>query len=409
MTLKRRKYKCPRTGKIKESPNWWMRFTVQGRETFTSTGTPDKNMAAMIEGAEIQRQQLEAIGAIKKDVQLKELAIADLLEEFEAHQQRRRTSERYRRDCMTRLGRIFERRSTWGDLSPIWIQKRLHALESQYDLSPQTVNEYRRTLHTLAEWLVKRGDLLANPVRGVEAYRRRDCKPLRPRRPLSHQELVQLVHTHEIDFTRRTVYMLAATSGLRRNEIESLKAGHFKPDRDMIVLPGEWTKNGEEARQPIPSTTARWLEEFVGRADELTPMFPRVPSNRTLYRDLERAEIRRETIDGRIDFHAFRYTYCVRLCLSGVPEWVAQQLMRHASSRVTREVYAKFAPQDKAAAAARIDLERDPSAPFAVHSGTASSASRPGLVLSRDMLCNSGTPGLPEQGSQESTTTEGAA
>ena len=65
-----------------------------------------------------------------------------------------------------------------------------------------------------------------------------------------------------------------------------------------------------------------------------------VPRVRTLQKDLIAAGIAFVDESGRrIDFHAFRVTFCTMLALSGVPHNEAMQLMRHRDPRLTMKIY----------------------------------------------------------------------
>jgi site-specific recombinase XerD len=74
----------------------------------------------------------------------------------------------------------------------------------------------------------------------------------------------------------------------------------------------------------------------------------------------------RAGIEKRIGWHTFRHTYSTLLVANGENVKVIQELMRHASSRSTLEIYCQARSADKRAAQQRVvqmifpeDLNRD--------------------------------------------------
>ncbi len=56
--------------------------------------------------------------------------------------------------------------------------------------------------------------------------------------------------------------------------------------------------------------------------------------------DLEKARIERFDAMGRkVDFHALRYTFASKLACQGVPQRLAQELMRHSDPKLTAMIY----------------------------------------------------------------------
>jgi site-specific recombinase XerD len=76
----------------------------------------------------------------------------------------------------------------------------------------------------------------------------------------------------------------------------------------------------------------------------------------------------RAGIEKRIGWHTFRHTYSTMLVANGENVKVIQELMRHASSRPTFEIYSQARTVDKRAAQQRVvqmifpeDLNREQS------------------------------------------------
>src|SRR6476620_7366815 len=62
----------------------------------------------------------------------------------------------------------------------------------------------------------------------------------------------------------------------------------------------------------------------------------------------------RAGITKRIGWHTFRHTYSTMLVANGENIKVVQELMRHASSGSTLEIYSQATPEDKRAAQQRL-------------------------------------------------------
>ncbi len=161
-------------------------------------------------------------------------------------------------------------------------------------------NLARTALHALFEWLIRRRRADWNPVVAIEPL---DEVPVRPRRALTWAELARLLLAAP---ARAPVYLLAATSGLRRGELAALAPADLELDRRLVHVRAPIAKSRRGRTVPIPEGTAARLLE-LGRAGPR--LFGSIPRVRTLYRDLARAGIERKTSEGVIDFHAFRVSY----------------------------------------------------------------------------------------------------
>lgn len=141
------------------------------------------------------------------------------------------------------------------------------------------------------------------------------------------------------------LYMVAAYSGLRASELASLTPTSFRlqGDTPFIIVRAGYTKNGQEAQQPLradfAAMLARWLEGKTG------PLWPGKWYRRAadmLRLDLEAAGIPYSTNEGVVDFHALRVTYITSLARAGVHPSIAQRLARHSVITLTMGVYTRL-------------------------------------------------------------------
>ncbi len=137
--------------------------------------------------------------------------------------------------------------------------------------------------------------------------------------------------------------MTAICSGLRANELRSLRYRHLDPVRGGLCLEASWTKNRKPRFQPLRSgLLKRLIEAGAGRQPEDELFFVPTQPAREFYRDLDRAGIARNVPGlGKVDFHALRTAYTTLLVESEATLKEAQSLARHSDPRLTMNVYAK--------------------------------------------------------------------
>ena len=144
--------------------------------------------------------------------------------------------------------------------------------------------------------------------------------------------------------TRRLVYWVAGTTGLRRNEIAALtpESFDFSGPTPQVRVGGQHTKNRRRADLPLRSDLAAELQAWLVGKPPGVPVFPiRGAATHTMIaRDLEDAGIEAAKDGRRVDFHALRTTTVTALALSGVPLAVAQKIARHSTPTLTANVYA---------------------------------------------------------------------
>jgi integrase len=150
---------------------------------------------------------------------------------------------------------------------------------------------------------------------------------------------------------RRTVYLVASLSGLRRSELKKLQKCDCSPTGDNP----RWharpvvTKNKQPINLPMLADCAgaiRPLWEKAQSPGEL--LFPRMPRIATLHTDLARAGINRRDENGRwADFHSFRYFFCKQMGQI-LPIQKVKVLMRHATLKLTADLYGELGMADVA-------------------------------------------------------------
>src|SRR5262249_5386180 len=121
-----------------------------------------------------------------------------------------------------------------------------HLASVETDSGPIARNRFRAALSTFFAWCIAEGLVEANPVTGTEKA------PERSRaRVLTDQELSAIWNACAdgarcSDIARRLILTVQ-----RRDEIAGLRWDEIDPDRRLITLPSERTKNGPPHELPL--------------------------------------------------------------------------------------------------------------------------------------------------------------
>ena len=203
--------------------------------------------------------------------------------------------------------------------------------------SGKTIQNYAEALASLCEWSIKRDYLDHDPLKNLSHF---DTTPVLLRRAPTPAEIHALLEVACPD--RRLLYKLALASGLRANELRSLRVHHLDVINNGLKLEAAWTKGRKATLQPIhPALVAELAERSTGKT-AADPLFyvPR-DSARMLYRDLKKAGIPRLTAEGKFDFHALRTGFTTLAIEVGANPKEAQALTRHSTPNLTMNVYAR--------------------------------------------------------------------
>jgi integrase len=237
-----------------------------------------------------------------------------------------------------------------GDLM-VRMEKALRAVLAK-GAAGKTVQHYADGMHGFCLWLEKRNYLERDPLKNM---RRFDTTPTFSRRALALAEMGRLLTVASPQ--RRLVYEMAMCSGLRANELRSLRVSHLDVARGGLNLDANWTKARKTGFQPLASgLVARLAEANTGRNAD-APLLAMPDSGHTareLRKDLEAAKIAEETLAGRVDFHALRNTYATLVFDAGGTVKEAMSMVRHTTSNFTLNLYARTRDERLAHVAERV-------------------------------------------------------
>ena len=222
-------------------------------------------------------------------------------------------------------------------------------------------NGYLTSFKAFTLWLLKTGRISENPIRNITPLKKLNKE--RPRRPLTQDQInVLMTATVEADkhhgltgYERSLVYRIALGTGLRYNEIYTLKRKDIVTKELKINIQASNSKNSKRDTLPLTEELAKELTEYFANNLGMphTKAFSAMwkDSGAAMLRpDLELAGIEYKNDDGVADFHGLRHTFGTLLAQSGVLPQEAQKLMRHSDINLTMGVYTHLKLSDKAAA-----------------------------------------------------------
>ncbi len=194
-------------------------------------------------------------------------------------------------------------------------------------------------LKTFCRWAVKRNYLVSNPLRELGRF---TTAPAYIRRALTPAEVGRLLAVAPPH--RRLLYETALVTGLRANELRSLRLHHIDLKRGGLRIEAETTKSKRPAFQPVPAAILARLKAFAesggpGKHYKNPPegalLFVTLHTERMLKKDLTTAGVPLKTVDGKLDFHSLRHTFVSLIIEAGASATEAKELARHASLSMT--------------------------------------------------------------------------
>ena len=346
---------------------------------------------------------------------------------------------------VTRVSSIVEGAGLkwWGDVTADRVLAYLNELrkdravsktETVPGISAQTYNFYLSAIKNFFKWAVRERRVSSNPVEYLEGLNvASDVRRLR--RALLHEEVCYLLNATAFSEVFRSgltgkdramIYQLALETGLRWNEIKTLRADGFnlKADPPVVTVMAAYAKNRREDTLPLRPATAAQLKEYLARVAPNAPAFSIPPTldngAEMLQADMEAARkkwieetqagsptrkereksdfLRHEDAGGQVvDFHSLRHTFITSLARAGVAPKTAQDLARHSDINLTLSRYSHTIVEDRAAALAALpDLTPDARPQTMVATGTdgAPPANSTGRLTDQKLTVRAGKGGI---------------
>jgi len=241
----------------------------------------------------------------------------------------------------------------WGamylqDVRTVDVELWLHTLQ----LAPGTRSKIRNIMSAVFNHAIRHEWMDRNPITKVRV----SAKRLREPDVLTPAEFASLIAM--LDLRERAMVMLAGSTGVRRSELVALTWADIDLELMQVNVRRSCVRNHfgdtktEASRKPVPlhfsvvQYLKAWRKEspYAAETDFLFPSLRREGkqplSPDTLLKKVIRPAVERAGIKNkRIGWHSFRHSLATNLRAAGVDLKTAQELLRHANSRITLEVY----------------------------------------------------------------------
>ncbi len=253
-------------------------------------------------------------------------------------------------------------------IEPRWGQYRLDAVRTMQveewlhslPLAPASKTKLKSAFSVLYSHAIRYEWLTFNPISKV----RTSSKRLREKDVLSPAEFQALLE--QLSVRDRAMVLLAGSTGLRRSEMIALTWTDVNTLTLEVNVLRSCVRNRfgdtktECSRRPVPlhplvlAALLEWKEESLYKVDA-DFLFPSIRLNgkkplspdSLLKRSIRPALQRAGIVGKQIGWHNFRHSLATNLRAMGVDIKVAQELLRHANSRTTLDIYTRAVSQQK--------------------------------------------------------------
>jgi integrase len=255
------------------------------------------------------------------------------------------------------------------NLTPLDLQRGVHEMQER-GLSPRTVHYTHAVLHAALEQAVRWRLITRNPARGVALPKpsRREMRALKPDEARRFLE-------HALRTKYGVLFALALTTGMRPSEYLGLRWSDINWQDETVTVArtlekgSGWrfagTKRPCSRRQvKLESWVASRLRQLhavdTGNPDtnpDVTRQIFKTQCGRPINSDSLAREFKRLLREAALPpmrLYDLRHTFATLALTAGVPAKVVSELLGHASSAFTLDVYAHVLPHMQAEAAVRV-------------------------------------------------------
>ncbi len=200
---------------------------------------------------------------------------------------------------------------------------------------PRTINFFVQSIKRLYNWAVEQGLLDESPIKNVK----RVPKAPPQDRSLDQETVDQFLHYAKESQPLADFCEVLLNTGMRVGELLKLEWGYVDFERQIArVYDHKTASRGEQRPRTIPLND-RVAGILQRQAEVVDVVFTGEKGQPLTYDALKsrKDRLEREHEDmPHVTFHQFRHTCATRLAQSGVPERVAQEILGHSSTLMTR-------------------------------------------------------------------------
>jgi integrase len=380
-----------------------------GRRQVENTHVNDQAVARRMLDARISRTRMLQDGIVDADTERRmshgKRPLVDHVEEYLGHCKHSGHAKQSIAQKRCHLRELLEQQSLYQlpDLTPEALERYLIHRQIDRDDSARTWNYIRQNVNAFANWCVKQGRMLKNPL-SVVPKKDEQADRRKVRRPLTRDELNSLFDVAR-ERGRLAWYACAYYAGLRKGDMQKLCWSDVDFKAMTLTI-----RQGKAKRVDVLSvhpTLATILGEQLEQAPAIgsAKVFRTAVTDATRRRDFERAGIPHTDEDGHTaDLHALRTTLGTDLARNGVAPQIAQKIMRHANYQTTLQHYTVLGLTDTAAALAQLpDVLRSVAMTGTDGTSPAIAPVRARGALSGAIPCNSAQDQVASPGSLDGT------
>ena len=284
--------------------------------------------------------------------------VAELIQHYEEHELPRKAfASRENHKVLTNK----YVKPQWGDhrlstVRTVEVEQWLDGLT----LAPASKTKIKACFSVLFSHAIRHQWTTFNPISKV----RTSSKRLREKDILTPKEFQALLE--ELSVRDSAMVLLAGSTGLRRSELIALTWGDVNEETLEISVRRSCVRNHigntktEGSARPVPlhplvlAALLVWKKEagycstsdFLFASIRLNGEKPLSPDS-ILKKSIRPALVRAGIVGKQIGWHSFRHSLATNLRAMGVDLKVAQELLRHANSRTTLDIYTRAVSERK--------------------------------------------------------------
>jgi integrase len=370
---------------VKQSLKYYTRLTDADGIKRTIPLFRDKT-ASQQRAAQLQKEiELARAGVVDRYKEHRKTSLIEHLKQYKASLLNKGTTDKQACLVYNRASAVIQGCGFvyFSDISASKVQAYL-AERRRDGLGIRSSNYYLQAMKQFCRWLMADNRAAENPLAYLKGQNA-NTDIRHARRSLEPDEIRRLLEATAVapkrygmtGYERSLLYRFAAETGLRANEVRSLKVGDFDFDNRTVTVKAGYSKRRREDGQPLRLDTAALLQEFFkvkmknakafgGTCKQLTKR-----TSDMIKADLAEAEIPYVDGAGRYaDFHSLRHTTGSLLAASGVHPKVAQSIMRHSDINLTMSRYTHTLTGQEAQAVAGLPDLSLPSSQKQIATGT---------------------------------------
>jgi len=350
----------------KKSAHWYIDYKGTDGVRKRVRGFKDKTATAQLAAKLEKEAELAEVGIVDRHKEHRNRPLRGHLDDFKASLLAKGNTRKHAGVVFTRAKAVMEGcgYSFIGEVSASKVHQFLADLRGD-GASIRTSNGYLQASKQFFRWLVSDNRTSENPLAHLQGLNAKlDVR--RKRRSLEPDEIRYLLEVtraaktrFKMDgYERSLVYRFAFETGLRANELRTLKVSSFDFDHNTVTVVAGYSKHRREDVLSMRPDMAKLLRGFF-RAKVPAALAFSIPSRTAdmLRADLDEArqqwlreagdspvEYKRrqdssfllaESPEGIVDFHSSRHTTGSLLAAAGVHPKTAQEIMRHSDINLT--------------------------------------------------------------------------